>query len=85
MPKWKTKDVAQFTHEEDPNSTIIGLVECLLCERKLQPTSPFVFPTVDDAVKKHMGDTHADHLNAAGVQRVPDGEGGLVYYVILNP
>jgi hypothetical protein len=84
MARWKTQDVARFVHNDDPKTTIIGEVECLLCSWKIQPTSPYIFPTVDDVVQKHMEEAHADALNEAGVQRTPDGD-ALIYYVILNP
>lgn len=84
MAKWKTKDVAKFKHDPNPKTTIIGKIECLLCKWSLEPASPHIFPTVDDAVERHMKEKHGDHLNTAGVQRVPAG-GELVYYIITNP
>jgi hypothetical protein len=84
MARWKTRDVAKFVHDGDPNTTIIGEVECLLCQWTVQPTSPYIFPTVDNVIERHMQEAHPDILNAAGVQRSPDGD-ALMYYVILNP
>ena len=84
MARWKTRDVARFTHDGDPNTTVIGEVECLLCRWTVQPTSPYIFPTVDDVVQQHVEQSHSEAVNAAGVQRAPDGD-ALIYYVILNP
>jgi hypothetical protein len=84
MARWKTRDVARFEHDEKATSTIIGKITCLLCSWTKEPTSQYIFPTVDDAVQEHIGSVHPEVMNAAGVQRTPDG-GALVYYVILNP
>jgi hypothetical protein len=84
MARWITKDVAKFEHNDDPNKTIIGKIECLVCTWTREPTSQFIFPTVDDAVEDHVSNSHPDVINAAGIQRTP-ADGTLVYYVILNP
>lgn len=84
MTRWNLEDVAEFTHDPNPNTTIIGKVRCLLCRWAVEPTSPYIFPTIDDAVERHMNEAHTEKLNAAGVQRAPIDD-KLVYYVITNP